>query len=144
MLRKKLLTVIDLWLQDATIRRYDNYAFKPHNNSVEDYEYNSWVDFKLKQMLLEENEEVIYRWLEYMKNLFNDDNVVQYIILIIIAYFDNRLQNPANRNIVCIVIYGEEGDGENRLCDIFKNIFGENYYTELERAKTNVWFSFLY
>ncbi len=78
---------IDLWLEDATIRRYDNYVFKPPNNSVEDYEYNSWVDFKPKQMPFEENEEVIYSWLEYMKNLFNDDNVVQYII----AYFANRL-----------------------------------------------------
>ena len=122
---------IDLWLEDATIRRYDNYVFKPPNNSVEDYEYNSWIDFKIKQTLFVENEEVINRWLEYMKNLFNDDNVVQYII----AYFANRLQNPANRNKVSIVIYGEEGDGKNRLCDIFKNIFGENYYTELESAK---------
>ena len=100
---------IDLWLEDATIRRYDNYVFKPPNNSVEDYEYNSWVDFKIKQTPFVENEEVINSWLEYMKNLFNDDNVVQYII----AYFSNRLQNPANRNKVCIVIYGEEGDGKN-------------------------------
>ena len=66
-----------------------------------------------------------------MKNLFDDDNVVQYII----AYFANRLQNPASRNKVCIVLYGEEGDGKNRLYDIFKNIFGETYFTELESAK---------
>jgi hypothetical protein len=39
-------------------------------------------------MPFEENEEVINRWLEYMKNLFNDDNVVQYII----AYLDNKIQ----------------------------------------------------
>ena len=130
---------IDLWLEDATIRRYDNYVFKPPNNSVKYYEYNSWVDFKIRQTPLEVdtklkrwlNRTITSRWLEYMRKLFNDDNVVQYII----AYFANRLQNPASRNKVCIVIYGEEGDGKNRLCDIFKNIFGENYYTELESAK---------
>ena len=121
----------DLWLEDATIRRYDNYVFKPPNDKVEDYEYNTWVDFKIQQVPLIFDETVINRWLEYMRNLFNDENVVQYII----AYFANRLQNPANRNKVCIVLYGEEGDGKNRLYDIFKNIFGENYYTELESAK---------
>ena len=121
---------IDLWLEDATIRRYDNYVFKPPNNSVEDYEYNSWIDFKIKQVPLENDETVIERFLEYMKNLLNDDTVIQYII----AYFANRLQNPANRNKVCVVLYGEEGDGKNRLYDIFKNIVGD-YYTELESAK---------
>jgi hypothetical protein len=64
------------------------------------------------------DETVIDRWLEYMKNLFN----VQYLI----AFFANRVQNPASRNKVCIVLYGEEGDGENILYDIFKNIFGQN------------------
>jgi len=122
---------IEIWLDDATIRRYDNYVFKPPNNSVEDYEYNSWVDFKINNVSVEEDETIINRWLEYMKNLFDDDNVVQYII----AYFANRLQNPASRNKVCIVLYGEEGDGKNRLYDIFKNIFGETYFTELESAK---------
>jgi hypothetical protein len=122
---------IDLWLDDATIRRYDNYVFKPPKNVVEDYEYNTWIDFKIQQVPLVNDETVIDRWLEYMKNLFNDDKVVQYLI----AYFANRVQNPASRNKVCIVLYGEEGDGKNRLYDIFKNIFGENYYTELESAK---------
>ena len=66
-----------------------------------------------------------------MKNLLNDDKLNQYII----AYFANRLQNPANSNNVCIVLYGEEGDGKNRFYEIFKDIFGDNYYTELESAK---------
>jgi hypothetical protein len=80
-------------------------------------------------MPFEENEDIINNWLEYMKNQFNYDRSIH------LAYFANRLKNPANRIKVCIVIYGEEGDGKNRLCDIIKNIFGESCYTELASAK---------
>jgi hypothetical protein len=59
---------IDLWLDDATIRRYDNYVFKPPKNVVEDHEYNTWIDFKIQQVHLVNDETVIDRWLEYMKN----------------------------------------------------------------------------
>ena len=80
---------------------------------------------KIKQIPLDldNDETVIERWSEYMKNLLNDDNVVQYII----AYLASRLQNLSGRNKVW--------DGKNRLYDIFKNIFGGDYYTELESAK---------
>ena len=123
---------IELWLDDPKIRKYDKYVFKPTPLKVEDYEYNTWNDFDITKTPLEKDDgEIINRFLDYMKNLFDDENVVNYII----AYFANRIQNPANRNMVCIILYGEEGDGKNRLFDIFKNIIGDKYYTELENAK---------
>jgi hypothetical protein len=123
---------IELWLDDPKIRKYDKYVFKPTPLKVEDYEYNTWTDFDITKTPLEQDDdEIINRFLDYMKNLFDDENVVNYII----AYFANRIQNPANRNMVCIILYGEEGDGKNRLFDIFKNIIGDKYYTELENAK---------
>ena len=124
---------IELWLDDPKIRKYDKYVFKPTPLKVEDYEYNTWTDFDISKIPLEkdDDDEIINRFLDYMKNLFNDENVVNYIL----AYFANRIQNPAIRNMVCIILYGEEGDGKNRLFDIFKNIIGDKYYTELENAK---------
>jgi hypothetical protein len=124
---------IELWLDDPKIRKYDKYVFKPTPLKVEDYEYNTWTDFDITKTPLEkdDDDEIINRFLDYMKNLFDDENVVNYII----AYFANRIQNPAIRNMVCIILYGEEGDGKNRLFDIFKNIIGDKYYTELENAK---------
>ena len=122
---------IEMWLDDPKIRKYDNYVFKPSPLKVEDYEYNTWTDFEITKIPFENNESIIERFLEYMKNLFNNEEVVNYII----AYFANRIQNPAVRNMVCIILYGEEGDGKNRLFDIFKNIVGDKYYTELENAK---------
>ena len=38
-------------------------------------------------------------FLDYMKNLFNDDGIANYIL----AYFANILKNPAIRNMVCII-----------------------------------------
>ena len=124
---------IELWLDDPKIRKYDKYVFKPTPLKVEDYEYNTWTIFDISKFPLEkdDDDEIINRFLDYMKNLFNDENVVNYIL----AYFANRIQNPAIRNMVCIILYGEEGDGKNRLFDIFKNIIGDKYYTELENAK---------
>jgi len=83
---------------------------------VEEYEYNTWTDFEISKTPYTENKTIIDRFLEYMKNLFNDEAVVNYIL----AYFANRIQNPAERNKVCIILYGEEGDGKNRLLDIFR------------------------
>ena len=122
---------IELWLDDPRIRKYDKYVFKPSPLKVEDYEYNTWTDFEITKTKYEEDQTVIDRLLDYMKNLFNNEEVVNYIL----AYFAKRIQNPAHRNMVCIILYGEEGDGKNRLLDIFKNIVGDNYYTELENAK---------
>ena len=107
---------IEMWLDDPRIRKYDNYVFKPTPLKVEDYEYNTWTDFEITKVKYEENEDIITQFLDYMKNLFNNDEVVKYII----AYFANRIQNPAIRNMVCVILYGEEGDGKNRLLDIFK------------------------
>jgi phage/plasmid-associated DNA primase len=122
---------IEMWLDDPKIRKYDNYVFKPFPLKVEEYEYNTWTDFEITKTEYEEDQTVIDRLLDYMKNLFNNDEVVKYIL----AYFANRIQNPAIRNMVCIILYGEEGDGKNRLFDIFKNLIGDKYYTELENAK---------
>lgn len=122
---------IELWLNDPTIRKYENYVFTPPPLKVEEYEYNTWTEFDILKTPYIHNQSIIDRLLDYMNNLFNDSDVVNYIL----AYFANRIQNPAHRNKVCIILYGEEGDGKNRLLDIFKNIFGEKYFTELETSK---------
>jgi len=38
----------------------------------------------------------------------------------------------ADRNKVCLVLFGEERDGKNRFFDISKNIFGKKCFTQLE------------
>lgn len=122
---------IEKWLDDPNIRKYNKMVFKPPPLNVESEEYNTWTEFDILKTPYTPNEKVIERFLEYTKNLFNNDEVVNYII----AYFANRLQNPAKRNNVCIILYGEEGDGKNRFFDIFKNIVGNKYFTELDSGK---------
>lgn len=122
---------IDKWLDDPQIRNYNKMVFKPPPLKVESCEYNTWTDLEICKTPYIQNDTVIDKFLEYANNLFNNTEVVNYII----AYFANRIQNPANRNNVCIILYGEEGDGKNRFLDIFKNIVGLKYYTELESGK---------
>lgn len=122
---------IKQWLEDPTIKKYDYYVFKPPPLKIEDYEFNTWRGFEIERTPYEEDETVIERFLDYMNNLFDNKDVVNYLL----AYFSNRLQNPSIRNNVCVILYGEEGDGKNRFLDIFKNIIGDKYYTELESSK---------
>lgn len=122
---------IEQWLDDPQIRKYDKMVFKPPPCKVNTNEYNTWTNWDILKTSFIPDETVIERFLEYTNNLFNNTEVADYIL----AYFANRLQNPADRNKVCIILYGEEGDGKNRFFDIFKNIVGNKYYTELESAK---------
>jgi len=122
---------IEKWLDDPQIRKYNKMVFKPPPLIVEPYEFNTWTNLEILKTAYIPDDVIIERFLEYTNNLFDNSEVVNYIL----AYFANRLQNPANRNKVCIILYGEEGDGKNRFFDIFKNIVGNKYYAELESAK---------
>lgn len=122
---------IEKWLDDPQIRKYNKMVFKPPPLFVAPQDYNTWTDFEILKTAYNPDDIIIERFLEYTKNLFNDDNVEKYII----AYFANRLQNPSHRNNVCLILYGEEGDGKNRFFDIFKKIVGKKYFTELESGK---------
>lgn len=122
---------IEVWLDDPNIRKYNKMVFRPPPLSVAPQDYNTWTDFEILKTPYNPNNEIIERFLDYTNNLFNNNEVVNYIL----AYFANRLQNPAVRNNVCIILYGEEGDGKNRFFDIFKNIIGDKYFTELESGK---------
>ena len=122
---------IERWLDDPQIRKYNKMVFKPPPLRVQTEEFNTWTDLEILKTPYKPNNNIIERFLEYTNNLFNNQEVVNYIL----AYFANRLQNPAERNKVCVILYGEEGDGKNRFFDIFKNIVGNKYYIELESGK---------
>jgi len=122
---------IEKWLDDPQIRIYEKFSFNPPPIKTPDNEFNAWLNFEITKTPYITNDIIIERFLDYAKNLFDNEEVV----LFLIAYFANRLQRPADRNCVCIVIYGEEGDGKNRFLDIFKGIFGKKYFIELESAK---------
>ena len=122
---------IEKWLDDPQIRKYERMVFKPFPLQVQSNEYNTWTDFEILNTPYIPNDKIIERFLEYINNLFNNPDIVNYLL----AYFANRIQTPAERNKVCVILYGEEGDGKNRFFDIFKNIIGEKYFTELESGK---------
>ena len=123
---------VDLWLIDAQIRHYNIMVHKPPPLIIDKDEFNLWTDFKIvKVPYIEENKEyVINELLSYMNNLLVNNDVVNFIL----AYFAQRLQKPAYRCKVLICLFGEEGDGKNRLFDIFRNIFDDKFI-EIESAE---------
>ena len=66
-----------------------------------------------------------------MNNLFNNKRVVD----VILARYAQRLQNPAKRTYICLIICGTEADGKNRLLEPIYRIFGERYVEILDSAK---------
>lgn len=123
---------VDLWLNDAQIRYYNIMVHKPPPLFIDKDEFNLWTDFKIVKIpYIEENKEyVINELLSYMNNLLVNNDVVNFLL----AYFAQRLQKPAYRCKVLICLFGEEGDGKNRLFDIFKNIFDDKFI-EIESAE---------
>jgi hypothetical protein len=124
---KKFITK---WLDDQDLQLYDKYMFTPPPLKCSDEYFNTWRDFDIFKVPFEPDDIVLQKFNEYRINLLGQE-VSDYIV----AYFASRLQNPAKRNMVCVIIFGEEGDGKNRFLDIFKNIFGSLYFQELESAK---------
>jgi len=123
---------VDLWLNDAFIKKYNIMVHKPPPLIVDEDEFNLWTDFKITKVPYIQNRKdyVINELLSYMKNLLVNDDVVNFLL----AYFAQRLQKPAYRCKVLICLFGEEGDGKNRLFDIFKNIFDDKFI-EIESAE---------
>ena len=120
------------WLGDADISCYDYIVFKSPPLKVNGNEYNTWEDFKIvDEPLIETERNYWEEYKTYMNNLFNNKRVVD----IISARYAQRLQNPAKRTYICLVICGTEGDGKNRLLEPIYRIFGERYVEILDSAK---------
>jgi hypothetical protein len=97
------------WLDDAEIRCYDYITFKPPPLKVNGNEFNTWEDFKIAgDELIETERNYWEEYKTYMNNLFNNKRVVD----IILARYAQRLQIPAKRTYICLVICGTEGDGK--------------------------------
>lgn len=129
------VSFITKWIEDANIKLYDYKEFIPPPLKSKDDTYNTWMPFSIFDIPYDKenteyNKEVLDRFLGYGNGLLGEE-VFKYCL----AYFANRLQNPANRTKVSIILYGVEGDGKNMFFDIFKNIFGLKYFHELEKGK---------
>lgn len=149
----KSTPLLNEWLNDPNMRLYDKVVFKPPsyirkpapfidayeekpNIQLNNYEYNLWTHYEILETPYNNdkyyNSKILDDFYDYMYNLFgNDKEVINYLL----AYFANKLQKPYERNKVCIILKGEEGDGKNTFFDIFKKIIGEKYYAEIESAK---------
>jgi len=128
------VSFINKWIEDPNIKMYDYMEILPPPLKVPADTYNTWIPISIFDVQYDRenttfNEEILTRFKEYGIGLLGEE-VFKYMI----AYFANRLQNPAERNGVCIILYGVEGDGKNMFFDIFKNIFGLKYFHELEKA----------
>ncbi len=49
------------------------------------------------------------------------------LLIILLLTFAIIIKNPAIRNLFCIILYGDEGGGKNRLFDIFKTVIADKY-----------------
>lgn len=128
---EKIKTFVDVWLNDPNIRVYERNVFKPTPLKTEDYEHNCWIDFKIKDEPLILTERDYFReWCNFCNNLIGDEKIAE----VIIARYAQRIQTPAKRSNICLVLYGEERIGKNRLIMPIKKIM-DDYYQELDSAK---------
>ena len=154
-IKYKKTKFINDWLDDDKIRMCESVCFKPPSYErnfvnipykatpeiqLNNYEYNLWTHYEILKTPYyndteedkEFNKKVMDNLFDFMNNIYdNNKGVIDYLL----AYFANRLQKPYQRNKICIIVKGTEGDGKNTFFDIIKAIVGRKYYSEIETAK---------
>lgn len=119
------------WLNDSKIRCYDNIVFKPPPLIVKNNEFNTWLDFKIKnEPLIKEGRDFFQEYCTYLHNLVGDAKTANFIL----ARYASRIQQPAKRTYVCVIYCGCEGDGKNKLLEPIYKIM-DKYTTMLDTAK---------
>ena len=145
------VSFIHNWLKDPKMRLYENIVFKPPPLKYSKEDFNLWRNFDIDTISRNEYYEDINvdtdapktndadadapkrnYWEEYKTyciNLLGDKKVALYIL----ARYALRLQNPAIRSYVILIICGLEGEGKNRMLEPIYKIFGE-YTTSLTKS----------
>tara|TARA_B110000259_G_scaffold68569_1_gene80815 strand:+ start:2709 stop:5123 length:2415 start_codon:yes stop_codon:yes gene_type:complete len=110
-----------IWKKDHTMKIHRKMSWLPpplvmdHPN-----DFNLFEDFSIKQTPLIETE--INYWDEYYKlasNLFGDKKITNYVISIMAS----RLQTPAFRTEVLVILTGAEGDGKSLFINTYFKLF---------------------
>lgn len=127
----KKKSFVNEWLKDNKIKCFEKLVFKPPPLRVESYEFNCWKHFKIAdEPLIETDRDFFQEWCDYAYNLIGNKKYAD----VIIARYAQRIQTPAKRTNICVIYYGEERIGKNKLIEPIKKIMG-NYYQELDSAK---------
>jgi hypothetical protein len=123
---------VEIWMKTSDIRRYDKMVFKPPPLINNEYDYNTWRGFKMIEDV-KRLPSVRNYWEEYKNyaiNLFGDEKIAMFIL----ARYAYRVQKPAYRSYVCLIIYGQEGDGKNMFLKPIYKIF-DNLALELDNTE---------
>ena len=119
------------WLCDRHIRCYDEVEFVPPPLKSHPNNFNTWIDFEIKNIpLIETDRDYWNEYLTYINNLIPDKEQANFIL----ARYAFRLQNPGLRTHVCVIYYGKEGCGKNCLLEPIYKIF-DCYAVSLDNAK---------
>jgi hypothetical protein len=130
--KDKIKSFVPDWLNDSDIRCYDRLVFKPPPLKIDGNEFNTWEPFKIiDEPLIKTERNYWEEYKTYAMNLFNNKRIVD----IIFARYAQRLQYPAKRTYICLIICGTEGDGKNRFLEPIYRIFGDKYVETLDSAK---------
>ena len=124
------------WEKDPDIRRYNNKVWCPPPLISKPDDFNTWDGLDVeKNNNIDDGTGRDY-WSEFLifvKNLFGDDAVTNYIL----SRYAFRIQNLGLRSYVIFILYGEEGLGKSMFIQILYKIFGK-YVTEIGDAKTEL------
>ena len=120
------------WMRDSKLRKYEKIVFKPPPLKTTSKMYNTWTDFEIKDVeLIKTDRDYWAEYRLYVKNLFQNEEVENFFL----ARYAYKLQNPAYRTYVCLIVSGRPGDGKNRLFEPIYRIFGSRYTQVLDKGK---------
>jgi hypothetical protein len=133
---------INKWLQDENMRAYQYACVVPPPLSVSNNTLNLWIKNKWENWMDEEGKTGSTSYIHQHIRLLSGeaDDVYQHFIRLL-AY---KLQNPAYRTNVMVVITGEEGIGKSFFFKAIQRLWGANLCMETSSPEEHLFGTFAY
>ena len=131
---------INEWIEDTTIRKFEDVGIYPPPLKCPKHIYNLWNDFDGDNLIkeFEEKPEELQQILNHILILCNNE---QHIADYFIKWMAQMIQFPAVKS-VCPTFISSEGAGKGTLLQIMRRLLGSKSVLETTKPSRDVWGSF--
>lgn len=126
---------LNVWLGDATIRKYETIEFTPPPLISPPETFNMWRGFAIERKDIESSGN-IQPFLDHLSILVNhDEKGLDYTL----KWFADLVQSPGLLNGIALVFKSSQGAGKNLFLEFFHAILGKELYYETANPVQDLW-----
>ena len=129
--KKKKINPFDVWMESIQRRDIFKIVFNPKLNSPNNH-FNVFKGFDYS-CTGQPNMNEVQPFLDHIFNIWSDGNEKTYNY--ILNWFSRIIQQPYNKNNICLVLKSVEGVGKSIVLNLIGKIIGDKYYKSTSNLK---------